>query len=93
MHSQQNRWPHGVAAGLSLGDMHREHRRRDRGKRATSAGVLSGATAGTRDGNACQVNEGGNTMERGAVFSVLAPSLTLECMGRVFSLRADGLPS
>lgn len=57
MHSQQNRWPHGVAAGLSLGDMHKEHRRRDRGNRAASVGVLSGETAGTRDGNACEVNE------------------------------------
>lgn len=57
-----------MAAGLSLGDMHREHRRRDRGNRATSAGVLSGGTAGTRDGNACEVNEGENTVQHGEGF-------------------------
>lgn len=57
-----------MAAGLTLGDMHREHRRRDRGNRATSAGVLSGGTAGTRDGNACEVNEGENTVQRGEGF-------------------------
>ena len=52
MHSQQNRWPQGVAAPFCRGDMHREHRRRERGNSATSAGVFSGVTAGTRD-DAC----------------------------------------
>ena len=57
-----------MAAGLSLGDMQREHRRRDRGNKATSASVLSGATAGTRDGNACEVSEGTDAVQRDDFF-------------------------
>lgn len=53
MHSQQNRWPQGVAAAFSRGDMHSEQRRRERGNRAASASVLSGDTDGTR-ANACK---------------------------------------
>lgn len=53
MHSQQNRWPQGVAAAFSRGDMHSEQRRRERGNRAASASVLSGDTDGTRS-SACE---------------------------------------
>ena len=54
MHSQQNKCPQGVAAACCLLDIHKEQRRRDVGKRAASAGVLSDATAGTRGRGACE---------------------------------------
>lgn len=52
MHSQQKRCPQGVAAAFSRGDMHREHRRLDRGKSTASTVVLSGDIDGTLE-DAC----------------------------------------